>query len=317
MKISVIVPVYNNEKTILRCIKSIVSQTLADIEIIIVNDGSDDDTPDILNTLTDNRIRVITQENKGQGYARNCGMAAALGDYIAFVDADDTIEPDMLDKMYELAEKYKADIVQCNLLDIYPDGETRVQLKMKDCLVEVNDTAKYISEYLATCIHSYEVCNKLFKREFIFNNNLIFEDTKKYFSEDILFNMEAVKYLKNIYFYSKPCYNYYQHCESHMHRSADERLIKMSLLFEDYLKTADEKIKSSVSYLMTMVMLYNVGSCDNRELSYKALKRICPAAAKALRSVRNIKHKIFLIMILLFPVNIKWKLAKILVRGKI
>ena len=103
--VSVIIPVYNCEKTVGRCINSVLNQTLADIEVIAVNDGSDDSTLKVLKGINDDRLKIISHLNYGQGYARNNGMSVANGKYIAFIDADDTIEECMLEKMYEKAEK--------------------------------------------------------------------------------------------------------------------------------------------------------------------------------------------------------------------
>ena len=110
--VSVIIPVYNCEKTVGRCINSVLNQTLANIEVIAVNDGSDDSTLKVLKGINDDRLKIISHLNYGQGYARNNGMSVANGKYIAFVDADDTIEECMLEKMYEKAETENADMVQ-------------------------------------------------------------------------------------------------------------------------------------------------------------------------------------------------------------
>lgn len=311
MKVSVIIPAYNAEKTIKRCMESVLNQTLSDIEIIAVNDGSKDGTPDILNSFSDCRLTVISQDNSGQGAARNLGMSRARGEYISFVDADDTIEPDMLKEMYNRAKEYDAEIVQCNLWDIFSDGTRRLQLDPLNDFVEISDNAEYFSNYLAVCIHSYEVCNKIFKRDFIKKNNLKFADTRKYFSEDILFNMEAVKYLKRVCFYGAPCYNYYQNSESHMHSNASERVLKMEELFSDYIKTVDGKMKLSASYLASMVMLYNIGACDDKELSAIAVKKLIPLIKTGLRAVHKKKHRIFLTAVLYAPMNIKLILTRL------
>ncbi len=314
MKVSVIIPVYNGEKTIKRCIESVLNQTLSDIEIIVVNDGSTDTTPDILKSLDDGRLSVITQENAGQGYARNAGMDAASGEYIGFVDADDTIEPRMYEEMYNLAVKYGAEIVQCNLTDIYPDGRVVTQLSETDGTVEITDNAEYTAKYLAGYIHSYEVCNKLFKRDFVIKNSLKFSDTKKYFSEDILFNMDAVKYLKRIYFIKEPYYNYYQNSESHMHASASKRLEKMMCLFDDYLKTVSGAMKNSVSYLAASVTLYNIGKCGETEKSLGAAKRAGKYIRSGLKTKCALKRRLYMTAVLLSPPKIRVKLSKLCVK---
>jgi glycosyltransferase involved in cell wall biosynthesis len=310
MKISAIIPVYNGEKTIERCIKSILAQSLEDFEIIIVNDGSTDGTLDKINGFTDSRITVISQENQGQGFARNTGMTHAIGEYISFVDADDTIDSRMYSEMYELAKQHDAEIVQCNICDIFPDGTKKTQIEPLDDFVEISDNAEYISKYLAPCLHSYEVCNKLFKRDFILKHNLKFEDTRKYFSEDILFNLEAVKYLRRICFFAAPHYNYYQHSKSHMHNNANERIVKMTRLFQDYLAVVDGKMKISASYLAAMVMIYNIGECDDREFASAAVKDINPFIKTGLRARCSFKHRLFLIAAACVPASLKVVLAQ-------
>ena len=205
IKVSVIIPVYNGRETIARCLESVMGQTLSDIEIIVVNDGSSDDTLSVLSTFNDERITVISQENAGQGFARNTGMRAARGEYISFVDADDTVEADMLEKMYGGALSSAADVVQCNITDIYSDGRRVTQLKSVDETVTVTDCGDYTDKYFTTCRHSYEVCNKLFKRVFLEQTGVKFRDTKKYFSEDLMFNLELIPHIKTISFISAAC----------------------------------------------------------------------------------------------------------------
>ena len=116
--ITVIVPVYNTEKYIEKCIDSLKEQTMNNIEIIVINDGSTDNTLKILKKLAsgDNRIKIINQSNQKQGAARNRGLDLAKGEYIAFVDADDWIDLDYLEKMHNTALKYRADIAVSSMV---------------------------------------------------------------------------------------------------------------------------------------------------------------------------------------------------------
>ena len=113
VKVSVIIPVYNVEPYLKQCMDSVVGQTLKDIEIICVDDGSTDGSLDILREYAaeDNRIQIIEQKNAGAGAARNNGMRHATGKYLSFLDSDDFFEPRMLEKAYDLAEKDQADFV--------------------------------------------------------------------------------------------------------------------------------------------------------------------------------------------------------------
>ena len=113
-EVSVIIPVYNSEKYVEKCICSVMAQTLPELEIIIINDGSIDESGKILRKLAqkDSRIILLEQENKGVAAARNLGVEKATGKYLTFVDGDDYLQEDYIEKMYSLAEKETLDMVQ-------------------------------------------------------------------------------------------------------------------------------------------------------------------------------------------------------------
>jgi glycosyltransferase involved in cell wall biosynthesis len=304
--ISVIVPVYNGEKTIERCLKSITEQTEKDIEIIVVDDGSTDNSAEIARAFPDGRIVVLTQKNSRQGEARNHGLRKARGEYAAFVDADDTIEPQMLGAMLAEMKRHDADIVQCNLTDIMPDGSKHVQLERFDGVVVPDE--KYIERYMAkNARHSFEVCNKLFKIDFIRKNKLRFEDSDRVFSEDLLFNLEAARYLKKICFISKPYYNYYQNENSHMHRPEQSllRVDKMEYLFEYYAKKYPET-KKQAYYLGFLVQLWNIGACGEKNVIREKMRGgfIQKCARSAFLCGSGFKHKIYAIMTILPPTRV-------------
>lgn len=309
-KVSVIIPVFNGEGTIERCLDSVTSQTLSDIEIIVINDGSTDSTPLVLNKITDLRVKTITTPNSGQGFARNRGIEAAVGEYLAFVDADDTIEKEMLEIMYNAAEKENADVVQCNLYDIYPNGEKKIQLDISDETIEITDRGDYTDRYFTPCHHSYEVCNKLIKRSII--ADLRFKDTRKYFSEDLLLNLELISRIKRITFISKPLYNYYQNDTSHLHNNYEKRLEGLQLLFRDYIKAADSEMKSAASYTAAMILTYSAGACADSETAKKMLAgdEFKSYIKKALKRKCKTSHRIFLTAMRLAPVSGKIKLCK-------
>lgn len=116
VKVSIIIPIYNKEEYLERCLDSVISQTLEDIEIILINDGSSDKSLEICHKYQekDNRIKVINQKNSGVSIARNRGMKEASGEYIAFIDPDDYIEQNMYSSMYKLCEENKAEVCICN-----------------------------------------------------------------------------------------------------------------------------------------------------------------------------------------------------------
>ena len=116
-KLSVIIPVYNVEEYLNECLDSITNQTLEGIEIICIDDGSTDNSPNLLKEYQkkDQRIKIITKENGGQATARNLGIKEAHGEYIAFIDSDDFIEPEMLEKLYTKAKNNNLDIAMCKI----------------------------------------------------------------------------------------------------------------------------------------------------------------------------------------------------------
>ena len=125
--ISVIIPVYNAEKYLEKCLNSVIKQTLKDIEIICINDGSTDGSLNILQKYSekDKRFIIIDQKNSGQSVARNKGLSVAKGEFIGFVDSDDWIDDDFYEKLYDAAIEYKADIAAGNILRVN-ENETNV-----------------------------------------------------------------------------------------------------------------------------------------------------------------------------------------------
>ena len=200
--VSVIVPAYNAEKTLERALSSILAQTLKQIEVIVVDDGSRDATREIARKFSaqDSRVRVIEKDvNEGLSAARNSGIAAATGEYIGFVDSDDWIEPDMMSKMYEGSGG--ADITVCG---IYHDsfGEsgtlavsTRDQTGT-DCIVrERSEVIRWAARLDRARLFAY-TCNKLYRRERIEKSGIFFE--QQTLIEDYLFNCRIWQQLQSL-----------------------------------------------------------------------------------------------------------------------
>lgn len=133
IKVSVIIPVFNTEKYISKCLSSLVNQTLDDIEIICVNDGSTDNSLEIIEKIANNdaRIKIINQEHKKQGAARNSGLKIAEGEYIGFVDSDDWIDLNYYEMLYNTAKKYDADIALATNVRI-GNGKTKKRLEITE-----------------------------------------------------------------------------------------------------------------------------------------------------------------------------------------
>ena len=154
MKVSVIVPIYNTKNYICECLDSLVFQTLDEIEIIAVDDGSTDGTTDIIKEYAEKypqKIKAFFKENGGQADARNLGLSHAEGEYLGFVDSDDWVDPEMYFEMYEKAKSEDADIVICDTTDHYPD----------------RDVYHHASSFTDKFKVTPSACNKIFKREFV------------------------------------------------------------------------------------------------------------------------------------------------------
>lgn len=177
-KVSIIVPVYNVEKYLSECLDSLISQTLSDIEIICVNDGSKDSSLEILEKYAqkDKRIVVINQENSGVSTARNTGMKCANGEYIGFIDSDDWIDSDFYEKLYNSAKNNNADIAVASIIR-YRKIEQKYRVKYIKEIVFTD-----LQDKISACSvpRICYVWNKLYRKELIqddlFTPNVYFED---------------------------------------------------------------------------------------------------------------------------------------------
>ncbi len=177
IKVSVIVPVYNVEKYLEECLDSVCHQTLKDIEIICINDGSKDKSEQILKDYIkkDKRIVLIEQKNQGLSIARNNGIKIAKGQYIGFVDSDDKIEPDFFEKLYNAASKNDADIAIGGYKEINKRRKIKTILRYWK-----NEKITQRTKMLETLLGTAFVWNKLYKKELIINNQIYFPAHKTY-----------------------------------------------------------------------------------------------------------------------------------------
>ena len=166
-KVSVIVPVYNVEKYLENCLETLISQTLKDIEIICINDGSKDSSPDILKkyALNDERIKIIDKHNEGLSAARNDGLNVATGEYIGYVDSDDWVDLNFYEKLYNAAKKHNAEVACGNIIRC-GNRITKYKVKFeKEELITDN-----VEKLKVTKVPKYNyVWNKIYKRESLMN----------------------------------------------------------------------------------------------------------------------------------------------------
>lgn len=176
--ISVIVPVYNVEKYLGQCLDSIINQTLKDIEIICVDDGSTDGSLDILNSYKekDDRIIILKQKNLYAGVARNNGLKVAKGKYLSFLDSDDFFDANMLEDMYNQAEKDKSDVVVCNFCEYNTNTkETRFRVKIKNRFIAKSPFSPKDIINDIFIFGGLNAWSKLFRRQLFIDNDLHFE----------------------------------------------------------------------------------------------------------------------------------------------
>lgn len=230
-KISVIVPIYRVEDYLHRCIDSIIYQTYSNLEIILVDDGSDDKCAVICDgfALLDNRIKVIHKENGGLSSARNTGLGVATGELIAFVDPDDYINHHMYEKMVESLIQYNAEIVMCNCKYIYSDSEhesPETNIDVNDIQIFDGHEAQYLmcADYLSRVIYTV-AWNKLYKRELFegitYPAGRIHEDEAR--THELLYKAKTICYIK------EPFYYYYQRPEGIVN-SSENSLKKLQLI---------------------------------------------------------------------------------------
>ena len=164
-KVSIVVPVYNAERHLSRCLASLQAQSLSEIEVILVNDGSTDGSAELLQRMAneDSRFRVIHQENEGTAAARYAGMQLACGDYIGFVDADDYVEPEMYARMYEEACAAQADLVACGYWEHIGGKSVIHSLTPQRIVIEGPDAPMEV--YMRCVAACPSLCNKLYSRK--------------------------------------------------------------------------------------------------------------------------------------------------------
>lgn len=264
MKVSIIVPVYNVSKYLRKCLDSLVNQTLKDIEIIIVNDGSPDDSQTIIDEYKKKykNIKSYIKKNGGLSDARNYGLKHAKGEYIGFVDSDDYVDTTMYEKMYNLAKKEDSDLVTSDFYWIYPN---------KTVLDSTSENKS--KEDLMLSIRVL-VCNKLIKRQIIEKNKLIFPLGLRY--EDIYFTYTLLPHINKISYLKEPMYYYIQR-ENSISNNQNEKVRDIFIIFDKLVQYYKENdlYKDNEEILEYLHIRYFLGSSFIRisKVGNKTLRR--------------------------------------------
>lgn len=255
-KISVIIPVYNVEEYIEKCICSLIAQTIKEIEFLVINDGSTDNSINLIKSFQDSRIRIINQKNSGLSEARNTGIKKARGRYVLFLDGDDyLIDDESILNMYNIAEKYKVDVLVGNAVKIYDDGKYEEFYRDSQIFIERSmSSIEFLKTFILKDSMQIPVWMNLYRKDFLVNNNLYFK--KGILHEDELFTPQVFLKAKNIGIYPKSFYGYIQRSGSIMSSS----------------KNKSKKIQDMFYILHELLDLYS--EIEDKELSDLLMKRI-------------------------------------------
>lgn len=242
IKVSYIVPVYNVEKYVKACVDSILAQTISDYEVIIINDGSTDSSLDVVNKEYGNNplVKILSQQNQGLGPTRNNGVAVAKGEYIQYVDSDDTLEPNMTELLYEEATKSQADIVICAYNNVNTYLNKTFVRSLKDGDLDISNLGDSVLRMSPTEVLN-PAWNKLYRREFI-------KDIKqKPISpgQDIEFNLRLLALNPILAYVNIPLYNFFSRGSSsitHSYRKQmDEAQIIRFAAYKDFFESLPKR----------------------------------------------------------------------------
>lgn len=285
IKISVVIPVYNAKNYLFDCIKSLLDQTLSDCEFIFVNDGSTDNSREIIEKYQkeDSRLILINQENKGIGEARNSGVNIANGEYIGFLDNDDFIKDDFLECLYNKAIKDDLDILISKTI-LGRDGKFIIKDNRfeKDLIFDKTFIKKNIIPNLLRVEDLFAVWNKIYKRSFINENSIRFPGNRV-IEEDNMFNLQAFNKAEKVLFTDYAGYYYREVANS-----------KSRLTIEnDYFSKALEK--------------YNFDFKKEYDLSISSIEL---EKLKAIRFIQRIFYLVYKCSVSKIPFKIKWNYIK-------
>ena len=249
IKVSVIIPVYQVENYLERAIDSVLAQTLEEKEIILVDDGSYDASPQICDRYAQQYpglIHVIHKENNGLGMARNTGVKMATGEYIAFLDSDDTVEPEMYEEMYQKAKEEDYDIVMCDVKIIYvEENRTTVVSTYSSEIIDLPD-------YIANGNNITYSVNKLYKRSIWEENQY-----EKMLFEDIALIPSIMTRYFNIGYIRKPFYNYFRRANT-ISTTFAGNMVDIIQSFRNFINTSNPDFRDEVIYNTAKQIYWNM-----------------------------------------------------------
>lgn len=298
--VSVIVPVYNSETTINRCIDSVLRQSYKNIELIIINDGSSDNSLELINQYTDNRIKLINQVNSGVSIARNNGIKSALGDFLVFLDSDDEIVENCIEKLLNKILNSNLDMVVCgyNLYDI-----DLIMSKKSS-----NDELKFTKEQLKLELEKNSTFSlfaipwcKIFKKDIIMNNDILF-DSSLSLGEDSCFVLDYLKHCKMVKIIPDCLYNIYQNDLSLSKKDRRDIWENQIIIYQKYLEFIGNK--DYANNFLIRCMAISVNTSIYHKWPNKDYIQLCKKMVKyqdfkniKLHNLISLKNKIFYILL--------------------
>lgn len=314
LKISIIIPIYNAEKYLKRCVNSINMQSFSNYEMILVNDGSIDNSATICDEFAkyDNRIRVFHKENGGVSSARNWGLDKAIGEYIMFVDSDDYMLPGMLEVMLSTLESKKADLVVC--------GTTETGGGYWRPITDVDYSINQLKENFVSLLHTELLSppwNKIYKKEIIGSNRFC-EDIS--FGEDLLFNIQYLEKCENISFIKEsPFYHEKENENSLVVKFNRNRLLDIEKVWVVVDRFSEDKEGLYSKYLRDLTV-YIRQLLKTKQYLWSEKKNILEewSSMALIKNLNLFNYKIYYLnwVLLLLLKNKQWKLANILVNLK-
>lgn len=238
-KVSIIIPVYNTGHYLYKCVDSVLNQTYKDIEVIIIDDGSCEETALICDEIArkDSRIRLIHKQNEGVSITRNAGLSLVTGEYVGFVDSDDWIDVDMFENLIREIEEHNADVAMCDVTTVWDSGmtdkDTFVCLPESSTLLKSEITPQRQLELAGSS------CRALYRVRQLKAENIIFPEGIK-FSEDRIFNMITLGTAKKFRYIKKSFYNRYMR-EGSCVNTFHEDFVEVTLKVNDIMKSVLRK----------------------------------------------------------------------------
>lgn len=299
MGLSVIVPVYNGEKYIEDCLRSILNQTYKKLQIIVVNDGSTDNTLSIINNIAkeDNRIEVINKANGGASQARNIGLQYVKNEFVTFVDSDDTLDLDMYEILMKYCESNCYDIVHCGYKRISKDN---VKLVTGTGNIYIQNNIEALRCIIEGNLFVGSLWNKIYKQQLF--DNISFDDSLT-INEDILINYQVFQKSEKSIFIDIAKYNYFERnssvCNTTKVINVLEDSLKVSKIIYDTCDTV-LKDKARDKYISCLINLYRNYYYAKDYIKIKNLKREIKQFYKD-KNIKNKKNKLSAYLIIYCP----------------